>query len=145
MEVASAIRRLEMAEVADRGRLLVGQLAAARRIMDDLFPQTLSVDPRLEVGAINVRSLEVGGDYYDIALHGQDTAFFVLADAMGNGIPASVLMASFQGRFRLTRQLSFGLEATHTHLAQLVESNSNAGAHLTGVLGAVTLRMGGPT
>jgi serine phosphatase RsbU (regulator of sigma subunit) len=82
-------------------------LRQARQIQIDLFPETFDIDPRLDVFAVNLPSAHVSGDYYDLIRTGPDTIAFVIADAMGHGMPAALLMAAV--RSALHMGLSLGL------------------------------------
>ena len=57
--------------------------------------------------AVNLPSAHVSGDYYDLIRTGADSVAFVIADAMGHGMPAALLMATV--RSALHMGLSLGL------------------------------------
>jgi sigma-B regulation protein RsbU (phosphoserine phosphatase) len=83
------------------------ELQQARQIQIDLFPATFEIDDRLDVFAVNLPSAQVSGDYYDLMRTGPDSVAFVIADAMGHGMPAALLMAAV--RSALHMGLSLGL------------------------------------
>ena len=83
------------------------ELQQARQIQIDLFPATFELDRRLDVYAVNLPSAQVSGDYYDLMRIGPDAIAFVIADAMGHGMPAALLMAAV--RSALHMGLSLGL------------------------------------
>lgn len=77
-------------------------LYLASKIHRALLPQTT---PKIEGLELDVRSLaarNIGGDYYDF-LPGNDnqTLRVVIADAMGKGLPAGLLMSNLQGALRI--------------------------------------------
>src|SRR5439155_894660 len=83
------------------------ELHQARQIQIDLFPPTFEVDARLDAFAVNLPSAYVSGDYYDLIRTGPHTVAFVIADAMGHGMPAALLMAAVRSALRMG--LSLGL------------------------------------
>jgi len=88
-------------ESIDRARL-EGELHVARRIQESFLPTTPPSIPGVELSALNVPCLEVGGDYYDYLVFEQRRLLgLAIGDASGKGIPAAILMASFQAAFHL--------------------------------------------
>src|SRR5262249_40441606 len=77
------------------------ELHQARQIQIESFPPTFEVDERLDVFAVHLPSARVSGDYYDLVRTGPDTVAFVIADAMGHGMPAALLMASVRSALRM--------------------------------------------
>jgi sigma-B regulation protein RsbU (phosphoserine phosphatase) len=76
------------------------ELALARKIQENFLPETLPDLPEVELSALNVPCEEVGGDYYDFLVLGNRKALGIaIGDASGKGIPAALLMASFQAAF----------------------------------------------
>jgi serine phosphatase RsbU (regulator of sigma subunit) len=142
MAAANRLSHFEGRQAAEERDRLASSLDAARRIQANLFPRTLDVDPRLEVGAVNLPSTVVSGDYYDVMKTDADRALFVISDAMGCGLPAALLMANFQAGFRLAPHVGPDIRRVHTILGELVEANSGGSAFVTGVLGALDLRSG---
>jgi sigma-B regulation protein RsbU (phosphoserine phosphatase) len=79
---------------------LVEQLSLARKIQENFLPDAPPALPELELAALNVPCEEVGGDYYDFLLVREETSLgLAIGDASGKGIPAALLMASFQAAF----------------------------------------------
>ncbi len=82
--------------------LLEEDLFLASKIHRALLPQSI---PEVKGFDLEVRSLaasNIGGDYYDF-LQGPngDTMRIVIADAMGHGLPAGLLMSNLQGALRV--------------------------------------------
>jgi len=88
-------------ESMDRARL-EGELHVARRIQESFLPTKPPAIPGVELSALNVPCLEVGGDYYDYLVFEEPRLLgLAIGDASGKGIPAAILMASFQAAFHL--------------------------------------------
>jgi sigma-B regulation protein RsbU (phosphoserine phosphatase) len=67
------------------------ELDLARRIQESFLPQTLPELPRVRF-AVKYRPCgQVGGDFYDVFRLDERHVGFYVADAMGHGVPASLL------------------------------------------------------
>lgn len=79
-------RRLELAyDMIDK------ELDLARRIQQSFLPQFLPAVPGARFGARMEVSGRVGGDFYDVVRLDEQSIGFYVADAMGHGVPASLL------------------------------------------------------
>src|SRR5207237_3651559 len=114
------------------------ELQHARQIQIDLFPQTFDVDPRLDAFAVNLPSAKVSGDYYDLIRTGPDTVAFVIADAMGHGMPAALLMASVRAVLRMGLTLGLPWEALFQGLDEIIQQ-ARAESFVTGLVGRLDL------
>lgn len=78
------------------------ELFLASKIHRALLPQTMARVEGLEVAVKSRAARYVGGDYYDFlpAVRGNGTRV-VIADVMGKGVPASMLMSNVQGAIRI--------------------------------------------
>jgi sigma-B regulation protein RsbU (phosphoserine phosphatase) len=86
-------------EARSRG-VLERELKEAGDIQAHLLPRQAPVYPTLDCAAAALSSESVGGDYYDF-VHGPGREFtLVVGDAAGKGVPAALLLAQVQARFR---------------------------------------------
>jgi len=91
----AALRR----EATSRGALQ-RELMEAGAIQAHLLPRRAPVCPTLDCAAAALSCEPVGGDYYDF-VEGEGRDFtLVVGDAAGKGIPAALLLAQVQARFR---------------------------------------------
>lgn len=67
------------------------ELELARRIQMSFLPQSLPELPRLRFAVHYLLCGPVGGDFYDVFRLDEDHVGFYVADAMGHGVPASLL------------------------------------------------------
>jgi sigma-B regulation protein RsbU (phosphoserine phosphatase) len=67
------------------------ELALAQRIQSSFLPQTLPQAPHVRFAAHYLLCGRVGGDFYDIFRLDETHVGFYVADAMGHGVPASLL------------------------------------------------------
>jgi len=87
----------ERDNLANRERL-EGELEIARHIQMSMIPETLPTRPgshdcNIDAFALIQPALEVGGDVYDWLYLDEDRFAFIIGDAAGKGIPASLFMA----------------------------------------------------
>jgi sigma-B regulation protein RsbU (phosphoserine phosphatase) len=115
------------------------ELRQARQIQVDLFPPTFDVDPRLNAFAVNLPSVQVSGDYYDLFRTGPDTVAFVIADAMGHGMPSALLMAAVRAALRMGVSLGLPWQDVFRGLDGLVVQSRTAGSFVTGLIGQIDL------
>ena len=111
------------------------QLARARAIQIHLFPERYDIDPRLEIAAENIPSMWVSGDYYDFRKLEDGRVAFIIADVMGHGLRAALLMANLQSVFRTGIQFGWSLDDMDRYLDQIVAANTAPDGFVTGLLG----------
>ncbi len=67
------------------------ELELARRLQESFLPQALPQLPRVRFAVKYKPCAQVGGDFYDIFRLDEKHLGFYVADAMGHGVPASLL------------------------------------------------------
>ena len=75
---------------------IAGELSAAREIQMSIVPKLFPPFPNrpdIDLYAMLIPALEVGGDLYDFALLDDDHLYVAIGDVSGKGVPASLLMA----------------------------------------------------
>jgi serine phosphatase RsbU (regulator of sigma subunit) len=95
--IEDARRRQELeAENEQRARELEG----ARRLQLSMLPKSVPQLPHLEIAAYMKPAAEVGGDYYDFHLAGDDTLTVAVGDATGHGLKAGTVVTAMKSLFR---------------------------------------------
>lgn len=79
---------------------LAQELAVARAIQQDLFPQQLPDVPGLAFAAHCTPARETGGDFYDFINLERGRVGVVVGDVAGKSIPAALLMANARSIWR---------------------------------------------
>jgi serine phosphatase RsbU (regulator of sigma subunit) len=115
------------------------ELNQARQIQVGLFPATFDVDPRLDVYGVNLPTAQVSGDHFDVVRLGPDTIAFVIADAMGHGMPAALLMAAVRAALGMGLTLGLPWQALFNGIDDLI-AQSRANAFASGIIGEIDLR-----
>ncbi len=93
------------------------ELFLASKIHRALLPQSVEQVEGFDIKAISLAARTVGGDYYDFlpSVNG-DSVRVVIADVMGKGLPAGLLMSNVQGALRI---LSEEIESPSSLIARL--------------------------
>ena len=89
-----------LAERIDRERLRE-EVRLARAVQVGLLPEALPTVPGLDLAARWRPSLDVSGDTYEVCRLGDGRLLVAVADVVGKGIGASLLMATLQAGFHL--------------------------------------------
>jgi serine phosphatase RsbU (regulator of sigma subunit) len=105
IEFDEATRLLEAERRAQAARLEVErqaahELAIAKQVQTHLFPQRQPLLQTLAYAGICHPARTVGGDYYDFLDLGSRRLGLVIADIVGKGIGAALLMANLQAALR---------------------------------------------
>lgn len=86
---------------AEQRRQLESELELSHKLQKALLPQEAPNIPGLQIRAFSQPAEIVGGDYFDFFRFRDQTSGFAIADVMGKGLPASMLMASLQASLRI--------------------------------------------
>ncbi len=115
-QVAIIIEKVELHQQLIGKKRLQAQLEIAREVQLELLPDH---DPNLEgfdISAYIFPTEEVSGDYYDWVKIFEDQIGIVVADAVGKGIPAALLMAFLRASLRSGMQIGY---APHIAMAKV--------------------------
>jgi serine phosphatase RsbU (regulator of sigma subunit) len=129
---------LHLAALRSAQKQFDAELRQARQIQTELFPPTFEVHEELNAFAVNLPSVHVSGDYYDLVRTGPSTVAFVIADAMGHGMPAALLMAAVRSGLRMGLAMGWPWEQVFKGLDEVI-AQAREGAFVTGIVGQVDL------
>lgn len=87
-------------ELSQRQARYEQELAIAADIQSKLFPQELPQNPDFQMAASNIMARSVGGDFYDLIANKKGQLALVVADSMGKGMPAALLMTTVRAIWR---------------------------------------------
>ena len=91
-------RKVELS--AERLELQEEELERAREIQESLLPKEIPQLPGFEVAAVWHPARAVGGDYFDVLRLDDHRLAFCIADVVGKGVSAALLMANVQAAVR---------------------------------------------
>lgn len=92
-QIGFAVRNARLHEEALARARVDEELALARSIQESIVPHRSHAFPGLDVAALNMPSLEMGGDYYDLIPLPGGALGVAVGDVSGKGIPAALLMS----------------------------------------------------
>ena len=98
--IAVGLENLELRrEVRGRGAL-AKEMREASVVQARRLPRRTPVLPTLDCAAATLATEAVGGDYYDFVEAGGREFTLAVGDAAGHGVPAALVLAGVQSRFR---------------------------------------------
>jgi sigma-B regulation protein RsbU (phosphoserine phosphatase) len=120
-------RDLEFARELARTR----EMAEARNIQQRLLPREIPQIAGCEVSALWLPAREVSGDYFDVLKFGEQTAALCIADVMGKGMPAALLMSNIQAAVKSLASTGISPNILCQQVNRLVCNNVDEGKFIT--------------
>ena len=77
------------------------ELDAAREIQRNLLPRGVPAVRGCDMAALCESCMEVGGDYYDLLKFGDQKVGLMVADVVGKGAPAALLLSNLQAAVKI--------------------------------------------
>jgi len=104
-------------------RELERDLELASKVQQHLLPHTIPAIEGLEIAALSQPAKIVGGDYYDFFCNRDCLQGLAIADVMGKGLPASMLMSNLQASLRILGPEHDELDVIVSRLNELFRFN----------------------
>jgi len=99
-QCAVAITNAKLYAQAIEGARMAEQVRLAAHIQRRMIPEKAPRITGLDVAAAYIPCFEVGGDFYDFLQVGQSCIALAIADVIGKGVPAALMMSLFRGAVR---------------------------------------------
>jgi sigma-B regulation protein RsbU (phosphoserine phosphatase) len=99
-QCAVAITNAKLYSRAVEGALMAEQMRLGGVIQRRMIPEKPPQMPGLDIAAIYQPCFQIGGDLYDLIKLDDNTIFVGIADVIGKGIPAAMMMSMFRGTMR---------------------------------------------
>ncbi len=134
-QVAIIIEKVELHQQLVEKKRLQAQLEIAREVQLELLPDH---DPDLkgfDISAYIFPTEEVSGDYYDWVQIFEDQIGIVVADAVGKGIPAALLMAFLRAALRAGVQIGYAPHIAMAKVGNLLWDSVEAHQFITAIYG----------
>jgi serine phosphatase RsbU (regulator of sigma subunit) len=96
-QCAAAITNAKLYSEAIEGARIAEQMRLAGIVQRRMIPEKAPLVPGLDVAAAYIPCFDVGGDLYNFHQIGDDRIVVSIADVIGKGIPAALMMSSFRG------------------------------------------------
>ena len=132
--------------IAEAAARIDQELEFARTIQASALPREFPPFPartsEFDIWAGMKTAKEVGGDFYDFYLIGEDKLAFLIADVSGKGIPAAMFMMTSKTMIKNLAESGIPVNEVFTRAnEQLCESN-DAGLFVTAWMGILELKTG---
>ncbi len=114
------------------------ELEVARKIQFQFLPQKDPVVKDFYVSGKEIPAFKVGGDYFDFFWVGRRKLAVVIADVVGKGVPAALMMASFRSAVRLLLEEN-ELEVAVSRLNEFVYQSTSSNQFITSIVGVLDL------
>lgn len=134
-QVAIIIEKAKLYEQVIEKKRIQAQLEIARQVQLELLPDT---DPKIEnfdVSAYVFPTEEVSGDYYDWVTIFDDQIGIVVADAVGKGIPAALLMSFLRASLRAGVQVGYAPHIALSKVSNLLWDSVEDHQFITAIYG----------
>ena len=132
MQASLAIQKSDLFEDVKKAEHLRDDLALAHELQQRFLPQKVPVTENYEFFSFYRPMQQVGGDYFDYVPLDENRIGIIVADVVGHGIPAALLMAkvSAESRFALATSKT-PVEAIEKMKEALALDDNFARGHLT--------------
>jgi phosphoserine phosphatase RsbU/P len=134
-QVAIIIEKVELHEQLIEKKRLQAQLEVARHVQLELLPESDPLIKNFDISAYVFPTEEVSGDYYDWVEVFEDQIGIVVADAVGKGIPAALLMAFLRASLRSGVQIGYAPHVALSKVSNLLWDSTEEHQFITGIYG----------
>lgn len=134
-QVAIIIEKVWLHEQVVEKKRIQAQLDVARQVQLDLLPSSDPVVDGFDVSAYIFPTEEVSGDYYDWVKIFDDQIGIVVADAVGKGIPAALLMAFLRASLRAGIQVGYAPHIAFSKVSNLLHDSIEDNQFITAIYG----------
>lgn len=134
-QVAIIIEKVRLHQQAVEKKRIEAQLEIARQVQLELLPEN---DPKInnfDVSAYIFPAEEVSGDYYDWVQVFDDQIGIVVADAVGKGIPAALLMSFLRASLRSCVQIGYAPHVAFSKVSNLLRGSIKDNQFITAIYG----------
>ncbi len=99
-QCAAAITNAKLYAEAIEGQRIAEQVRLAGVVQRRMIPEKAPSIPGLDIAATYIPCFDVGGDFYDFLRLSNHRVAVAIADVIGKGIPAAIMMSLFRGSVR---------------------------------------------
>lgn len=136
-QAALTIERARMHRNIIEQKRLREELKIARQIQETFLPKSDPILKGFEIHGINISSEEVGGDYFDFIPIVENQLGIAIADCMGKGIPAALVMAAFRASLRAEIRNNYAIRTIFQKVNYLLYESLEQGNYVTAVYGVL--------
>jgi serine phosphatase RsbU (regulator of sigma subunit) len=107
------------------------QVQIAAEVQRRMMPSRPPKVPGLDIAALYVPCFELGGDFYDFIPLGDHSVGITVADVVGKGLPASLLMASVRAAMRAQADNVYDLDEIISRVNKSMSLDMRANEFIT--------------
>lgn len=107
-QCAVAITNAKLYAEAIEGQRMAEQIRLGGVVQRRMIPEKAPLIPNLDIAAAYIPCFDVGGDFYDFLRISDNRVAVAIADVMGKGIPAAIMMSLFRGAVRAYVDAEYG-------------------------------------
>jgi len=133
-QCAVAITNARLYAKAIEGAHMAEQMHLAGLIQRKMIPQKPPQIPGLDIAAAYIPCFDVGGDFYDFLKASDNCIVVAIADVMGKGMPAALMMSCFRSAVRAYADIEGGgkaIEAITNKLNKMICGECSGGEFIT--------------
>ena len=133
------------AYIAEASARIDAELEFAKNIQSSALPNSFPAFPKrkdFDIFASMTPAKEVGGDFYDFYMTGNDNLHFLVADVSGKGIPAAMFMMRAKTELKTLTEADTALSDVFTIGNRALCEGNDAGMFVTAWQGGIDLRNG---
>jgi serine phosphatase RsbU (regulator of sigma subunit) len=130
-QAAVAIENARLQEEALEKDRLERQVQIAAEVQRRMMPRHPPKPPGLDISALYVPCFELGGDFYDFIPLGDHSVGITVADVVGKGLPASLLMASVRAAMRAQADNVYDLDEIISRVNKSMSLDMRANEFIT--------------
>ncbi len=134
-QVAIIIEKVRLHEEVVEKKRIQAQLEIARQVQLELLPEHDPAITNFDISAYIFPAEEVSGDYYDWVSVFDDQIGIVVADAVGKGIPAALLMSFLRASLRSAVQIGYAPHIAFSKVNNLLRDSIKDNQFITGIYG----------
>lgn len=134
-QVAIIIEKVRLHEQVVEKKRIQAQLEIARQVQLELLPANDPVVENFDISAYVFPTEEVSGDYYDWVRIFDDQIGIIVADAVGKGIPAALLMAFLRASLRASVQVGYAPHIAFSKVSNLLHESIEDNQFITAIYG----------
>jgi sigma-B regulation protein RsbU (phosphoserine phosphatase) len=133
-QCAVAITNARLYAEAIEGARMAEQMHLAGLIQRKMIPERPPQIPGLDIAASYIPCFDVGGDFYDFLKASDSCIVVAIADVMGKGMPAALMMSCFRSAVRAYADIQGGgkaIEAMTNKLNKMICGECSGGEFIT--------------
>ncbi|MHC9539546.1 MAG: PP2C family protein-serine/threonine phosphatase [Vulcanimicrobiota bacterium] len=131
------VEEMEKIVIEKEEQLQAKEMEIAGTIMDALLPAKIPALPGLELSGKVVAAGTVGGDFWDVSLNEKGELELIVADVMGHGVSAALLVAMIKYLHSAQRDLHMAMPKQMEKLNMQIIADTPEEVYISSLLGRI--------